>query len=142
MATHPKRAKHALPPSQGPGIATLARLAADYQGHADTLRKAIDLLTLHQTVRKGLTIPAALDQAIALDHARRANGSAPKTRAPNGTLTAARRRKREATAALLATFDAVEPRDTGGNRVGVLIQHGFLKRKGKGYIRTAKPFTP
>lgn len=143
----PKRPRRKMPPSLGPGITTLSRLAAEYARHSATLYAAIDLLTLHQTGRKRTSIPAALDQAIAMDRERRETaGALNGTRAPNGTYTAARLRKRQGTADLLAHFDPVAPRPapaTGGTaRVGPLIRHGFLKKKGKGYIRTPKPFHP
>src|SRR5262245_62170473 len=48
---------------------------------------------------------------------------------------------------LLAHFDTDEPRPAfkmglpgAGGRIGNLVQAGFLKRKGKGYIRTSKPY--
>lgn len=50
--------------------------------------------------------------------------------------------QRARTAELLATLDREEPRQVEqANRVGVLIQHGYIKAKGEGFVRTAKPFT-
>ena len=57
--------------------------------------------------------------------------------------------RRQVTADLLASFDPKEPRPSPGKGqsrersvpVGVLVYHGYLKKKGKdGYVRTAKPF--
>jgi excisionase family DNA binding protein len=47
--------------------------------------------------------------------------------------------QREASAALLAQLDLVEPRRPEG-RMAALVRRGYAKKKGDGYVRTAKPF--
>jgi Helix-turn-helix domain len=49
------------------------------------------------------------------------------------------RQQREASAALLAQLDLVEPRRPEG-RIAPLVRRGYAKKKGDGYVRTAKPF--
>lgn len=64
-----------------------------------------------------------------------------------------RNRARETTSRVLDAFDRKEMRTleeaaershvpTRNVAVGVLIRHGYLKRKGLGFLRTAKPYTP
>jgi len=51
------------------------------------------------------------------------------------------------TAAVLALFHRHRPirnGELGGNqnRIAVLVRHGYIKRKGDGYVRTAKEWKP
>jgi len=52
--------------------------------------------------------------------------------------------RRERSAKLLARFDRHEPRpippDMGHQGISVLVQHGYLKPQGGGYVRTAREF--
>lgn len=67
--------------------------------------------------------------------------AAPKAPPAGGKLQA----RRQVTAAILARYDTTKPTpSTGHGRAGIgtLVRHGYLKHKGKGLIRTAKPFTP
>jgi excisionase family DNA binding protein len=52
--------------------------------------------------------------------------------------------RRERSAKLLARFDRHEsrpiPPDTNSHGLSVLVQHGYLKPQGSGYLRTAKEF--
>lgn len=67
-------------------------------------------------------------------------GDVPSTpKLPAGEL---KRQQREATAALLSGLDTTEPRPLadGARGIGPLIRHGYIRKKGDGYIRTAKPY--
>lgn len=61
-----------------------------------------------------------------------------------GNWSATAKARRQLTAELLATFDREDPHTLTDrpHRVGVLVQHGYLKAKGDGHVRTAKPFEP
>jgi len=50
--------------------------------------------------------------------------------------------RRTATAAILELFDREEPRRAPVKvpGLGALVRRGYLKQRGDGYIRTAKPF--
>jgi hypothetical protein len=70
---------------------------------------------------------------------------APKVKKPNYWNKAATKARREKTAAYLDTFGPTKPQPpTNGARHGLsaLIAGGYLKKRGDGYVRTAKAFTP
>jgi len=112
----------------------LHRLLAEHEAAAAAIRATIGLLNGH------------------------ANGGAPPL--IDEALTRRRRRPRKATtgapppmdtAAKLALFDRRVPVSTADLRkvagggvqqigLGVLVRHGYLKKKRGGYIRTAKPY--
>jgi hypothetical protein len=55
--------------------------------------------------------------------------------------------RRAGTAALLEQLSTTDPSTTKelpaiARKVSILLLHGYIKRKGEGYVRTAKPFTP
>lgn len=67
----------------------------------------------------------------------------PPKKAKQATGKVAERERRKRTAALLDSLDREEPRHIENpRRVSVLLQHGYIKSKGNGYVRTAKTFTP
>lgn len=66
-------------------------------------------------------------------------------RGPNtGAHVSGIRAQRQRSAALLAKFAADEPRPSAiaGGAIGSLVRRGYLKKKGDGYVRTAKPYEP
>lgn len=52
------------------------------------------------------------------------------------------RERRERSAELLKKFSPDEPRVIKSMSMGSLVRRGYLKKKGDGYIRTAKPYEP
>ena len=115
-------------------------------------------------------MPTALAAAVVLDQKRRGHSAATKRKmskiakqryaalvaggakaesvkvAPGYGSTAAKIERRKASADVLATFDTATPKPlVGSGRPGArlaapLIRRGYLKKKGDGYVRTAKPF--
>jgi hypothetical protein len=70
---------------------------------------------------------------------------APKVKKPNYWNKAATTARREKTAAYLDTFSPTKPQPlTDGAKHGAtaLVKNGYLKKRGDGYVRTAKAFTP
>jgi len=126
-------------PLTGP-LRTLERLAVFHENTARVIRAAIQLyVEHHQRVRHDT---ARLDAVLhALNLART---SATRATAQPGYGTPQREReRRHASAVLLASFDPVVPRDAPAGReraVAPLIRHGYLRKKGEGYVRTPKPF--
>jgi hypothetical protein len=126
---------------------------AHHENAAATLRAALALVSeapRAKYVRKGTTnghtngnghLPAMFQEAIAIDATRR--GEKPK-RKVTGAHKEKMRQQRAATAAFLASFDLTRPRPKAEidepKRIGVLVQRGYLKLKGAGYVRTGKVF--
>jgi len=83
------------------------------------------------------------EAAIAIDATRRAKAPTTRRKAPP-TTKAGLLAQRQATVEFLGEFAANTPRlpadATGRRKLGVLIAHGYLKRKGDGFVRTAKPY--
>src|SRR5262249_10359336 len=116
------------------------------------LRAALDLL---QTEREPHVRVIASNGTIAVNHVF---GSDNLTAAAAATIAAgngkkSRNRGRENTARLLAQFDRRHVRTLNDATtraglstsrqigLGVLLRHKYLKRKGEGFLRTAKAFT-
>ena len=124
--------------SIGP-IKTLERLASAHEEHARAIRHTIGLLVESQSAGKRKATATILDGALALD-AERIEATRPKGKR-DGSFIAAKRAKRRETAGVLASLDAKTPRPiTGQGKVSALLQNGYVKRKGAGYVRTSKPF--
>ena len=127
--------------SIGP-IKTLERMARQYEEELSAIRTTIALFARDQHQLKARRAPAILASAIALD-AERVAGVRPR-RVRDGAAKARKLAKRRETADILASLDAKAPRTpvaltTRGKVVG-LLQHGYIKKKGAGYVRTSKPF--
>jgi hypothetical protein len=63
-------------------------------------------------------------------------------RTPRVQTKEAKREQRARTQALLERYDRNEPRPFLSRGMQTLLRWGYLKRKGDGYVRTAKPFVP
>lgn len=65
-------------------------------------------------------------------------------KAKKGGHTVAVRRRRAETETFLAKFSTTtpQPANDGGRLIGAMIRYGYLKKKGDGFLRTAKAFTP
>src|SRR5262245_35198769 len=105
------------------------------------LQLAIQLVNGRAEHSSQTRMNGTIRNALRLDHART------KERPHGGTNKAEKLAKRKATAKFLARFDADTPMpnpstDKGGNGIGVLMAHGYLKKKGDGYVRTSKEFRP
>jgi len=84
-------------------------------------------------------IPSLSPQSIRMKkvwQAKRETG----TRAAPGGFVERLRAQRQTTADRLATFDLVTPRPSPGATAGALVRRGYLKKKGDGYVRTAKAY--
>ena len=141
MAAHPKRAVLNGHAAIGP-IKTLEKIAQYYERRAASVREAIEAFAEFRGAKKRQTIGATLGEAITIDRERRAP-TAPPRRRDGGHRDAIAARRAES-AVLLARFDPSDPRpgSVAGRAVASFVLHGYLKHKGSGYVRTAKPFTP
>ena len=134
----------------------LARLLAYHENAAATIRATIALL--EQPDPRG---PRAFSNghspimhaALQVDAARRekkkewqrAYIERKKAKTKTGPHPNAMHNQRQRTADALAHFDPTEPKLPGElpfkpEGLGRLVVHGYLKRKGLGYVRTAKPY--
>ena len=120
-------------PMIGP-MKTLEKLAQHYEQKAAAIRATMAILGEHSGASAARRGSSTIDAAIALDAQRRAP-------AGHGSISAVRQR-RERTAALLATFDPTTPNPVLLRGGGRLVTLGYLRKKGNGYVRTAKVFTP
>lgn len=131
------------------------KLLSYHERAADVLRAALALLRHGAPSANGhkgtdldaVIAPGAGDiQRAALQHEARRLATLqgrPKKHPRTSDYKIEMKKRRQATAKVLARFDRDEPRpNAGGRSIGVLVQHGFLKQKGDGYVRTDKPFTP
>jgi hypothetical protein len=123
----------------GSGSGTMGRLLRIREQRAQELA-AIDvtiaLLTDSATATKRGRAASVLDEAIALDAAR--VGKEYKYPPSKADIRA----NRERSAAYLQQFNPDTPTRPTTNAQGVapLLYHGYLKRQGDGYLRTAKAF--
>jgi len=122
----------------------LEKLATDHEAAAQSIRATMKLLAAqngHGWASGGTTIE--------LQNGDRFTVSRPAAKA----IERVRPARREATAKLLAEFDRKEVAtlDAAAARagiekrraaIGVLVHRGYLKRKGGGFLRTAKEFVP
>ena len=123
--------------------ARLAKLQAYHESMAAAIRTTRALLDGDATATKQQRAPDVISQAIALDAARRQGG---KRRHYDGKPGAEIRARRKRTAAFLDSLSTTTPKQAKmngvpGGAIGTLLRHGFIKRSGDGYIRTAKPFS-
>lgn len=101
-----------------------------HEGIAAALRTTLDVLRAEDKASNAPIIAAA----VALDTARTAKRSQKRVSKVQ--------RKRERIAATLAQFDSKIPRQPeNGYTAGALVRRGYLKRKGDGFVRTAKEFS-
>lgn len=135
--------------------AKLADLLAYHLKAADAIKTVLDLLAARETVTKSPRSTASvLTRALALDAARR-NGHEVAAETVAAAVVAARGRpskskayhhagaikaRRERTARRLAKLSLTDPKPFGIG-AGMLLQRGYIAKKGDGYIRTAKAFT-
>ena len=152
MTTHAKHANSDL--HGGSTRGRLVRLLARYDSAAAAIRTTLALLDGDAAQTKTEKAGDVLRQAIRIDTVRagadamivNGNGSgrpAPAKAKPSGAGAKAAKAKRRRTAALLDTFSTTTPRPNTEKRpLSVLLQHGYLTKKGDGYVRTAKQFVP
>jgi hypothetical protein len=148
---------------RGSGSSAEARLQKRLAEHlAKVAALEMTLAMLHGTAKakKVDRQASVIDHALALDKARRGHrklesarrgrppGSKSKKRATGTHTIAAITARRQHSAKLLAAFDQKPktPTEAGLNRgeikqLGSLFRHGYLKRKGAGWVRTSKEFT-
>jgi hypothetical protein len=149
MTTHAKYARGTTP-AHGLSIhGKIDKLIATAQSDLDALLRTKELMTAVAKNGKVHSHETVLARAVDLDSERRearpakpAPAKKPKRYSKPGSS------QRKRTAKFLARF-ANTPSDkpympTGSDsrRVSVLIQHGYLKAQGEGYVRTDKVFTP
>lgn len=132
------------------GYYRLRQLLEHHQAIVDAVKTTLGLLNGAARTSSQARRETTIAQALATDESRR-KGRPRRPRRPKPSAVtqhpyaAHRRDARHATAALLAKLDQVEPRPlTSDERrsVAPLMNHGYLRKKGDGYVRTAKVFTP
>ena len=116
----------------------LRRLLEQHEHMAASLRMALELLDADIVKKKSKPVgprhlPPALTQALDQEATRHSTGPSTKE---------GRHAVRQRTAKVLASFDTTTPQPTSGRHIGILITRGYLKRKGDGYVRTSKEYTP
>jgi hypothetical protein len=131
--------------NMGTGSGTMGKLLRlrEQRAHElDALDTAIALLTGAATAIKRGRAASVLDDAIALDAARTSKRGKYKARKPKESKQIVHAR-RAATLAFLRSFDDAKPSRGNGalNGIPVLLRHGYLKRKGDGYVRTGREFS-
>jgi hypothetical protein len=122
-------------------VAQLEQLLAHHERLTVAIRTTLDELRGRQATRKQGRAANVLQQAVTLDLARVTATRTPRKKRKGAAIAdkaAARRR----TAALLASFDATLAKPGQSRSIAVLVRHGFLKKKGDGYVRTSRPFVP
>jgi hypothetical protein len=142
-----------------PSIAAVTEEIRVREQELEALRAA---LTVLQSDRQPLVqILTGRDGQFAVNHVFQNNGDdrsvivMPDTVAPADVPSrkALGLSSRESTARLLGYFDRQNPRSleevatragvsTRHIAIGVLMRHGYLKKKGSGYVRTAKVYEP
>jgi hypothetical protein len=133
----------------------LLRLADEAERTAAAYRLAATALNGHATSKRVERSETVLDDALAVDAARRAHkstrGPDKKKRKQTGEAKAAKIATRRQTAATLDALDTSKPTTLddwrakiGGRKIGigVLVHAGFIRPKAGGWIRTAKVFDP
>jgi hypothetical protein len=132
----------------------IAKLIAERQADIEALQRAAVLLNgLVMNGKKGKHA-SLIAEALTLDEDRRETtprGPYKKRRtgaipySAGGKYAKQKKSDRKRTAAFLAKVaasgDKPYTKEHGG-RVSVLLQHGYLRRQGEGYVRTDKVFTP
>ncbi len=146
MATHP----------HGNGTSSrLDRLLAYHESAAEAIRTTIGLLNGSAKAAKTNGHSTVLAEALALDGARahkvKASHAKTKTTTKRAQSRSAIRVQRERTAQVLDRFDPKTPRAVMdvANELGLsysqiglgpLVHRKYLKRKGDGFVRTAKAY--
>jgi len=124
---------------------TLERRAQHYEEKAAAIRQTMAILGEHSGASSARRGSSTIDAAIALDAQRRGPGPRGGMRLdaqPGYGSKANQLIRRKRTAAVLATYDSTTPNAKVPPAVGTLIRTGYLRKKGDGYVRTAKVFTP
>lgn len=127
----------------------LEKLLAHHEGIAAAIRTTLSLLEGHEERGAKRRAPQVITQALALDAARAAaNGNGhherqePRPTKPKLTMARIRANRRR-TARILGRLSKTEPRPLGPGeykQVAVMLRHGYITKKGDGYLRTGKEF--
>jgi hypothetical protein len=130
--------------SIGP-IKSLERTAEYYEAKARVIRDAIAVFLEHRENGKRKSAGSMFGEAVAVDRARAATqpSTAPYAQ-PDYHKPEKIAARRKASADLLATFSSTpRPIEPGGEgrKVAPLIRRGYLRKKGAGYVRTAKQYS-
>jgi Arc/MetJ-type ribon-helix-helix transcriptional regulator len=141
----------------------MRKLLAEYEHAAEAIRTTLGLLNGHATAAKQNGHASTITDAMLLDAQRRtakaARATAPRLSKNGKTLGRPKKTRHDAmlqrrrdTEAFLAAFETTTPitladvkTAAGGTLpirggLGTLLRHGYLKRKGGGFIRTSKAF--
>jgi hypothetical protein len=126
-------------------LARLRKLLEEHERKAEALRTSLALLTESQTTTKHRGQTSVLAEALAIDRARVAKKRGRPKREAERVESTTKHAQRQRTADILSRFNTQTPMtigDTGidGRLVGVLTRHGYLKKKGEGYVRTPVEF--
>ena len=136
MATRPHG------PMRGHGGSTIARLTkllAHHDEAASAIRFTLGLLNGAEKVAKQNGHAPVIAAALGIDGARRERKRKGGKRNGAGRPPASDAvKRRRATVKFLARFSRTTPRP-GGIGISIYAQHGYVRKKGDGYIRTDKP---
>jgi CRP-like cAMP-binding protein len=112
----------------------LQKMLAHHKGIVLALETTLGLLTGEARAKAASNGHGVLADALALDANRRAKT---KTKLAKAEPVKVRRQRM---AEYLASFNQTTPQAMGGVGLGSLVRRGYLKKKGQGYIRTAKEY--
>ena len=133
--------------TNGSGVTNGDHLAAIEQAYAHYVSVTAAIADVISLLRAapGATVPAAAPAPEPALTPRR--GGRPKRKpAPANepaAFVSATAQRRQRTADFLAQFDQTDPiavDDGGAHGLGTLVRHGYLKKKGDGWVRTAQEY--
>ncbi len=130
-------------PGRQPTPAKLEALLAYHEKMAEAVRITLDLLRATAVVTKRQSATSIFSQALAMEGERVARRGRPPgpAKPERGHSAAAVRERRAKTFAVLDSLSTTVP-STVGMEAGTLLRHGYIKRKGDGYVRTGKKWSP
>ena len=135
--------------------ARLLKMLAHYEQTAHAIRTVLDMLAISpaRNGQPGKPIaPPDIQKALQLDADRRLvkrqqrdRAAGRRQQAPRGSGVAKLRIQRQRSADFLSQFDPQVPKTQANlpikiRSMGSLVRRGYLKPKGDGWIRTAKPY--
>lgn len=132
----------------GGGQARIRALLAHHEAIVRALQTTLELLTGEAAAKKTKRVPAVLGAALAEEAARRTKRGRPRGKRAPWPNSDQRRALRAESARILALFSATPQRqedvglDASRTKLQPLIRWGYLRKKGKGWVRTAKVFHP
>lgn len=136
-------------------LSKLRKLLETLEQQTDAVRMTLSLMNGHEVVKKSERHTTVLTEALAIDGARREKKGKTKAGKKKSNYLQMMADRRTRIRAVLGALDrdAARPIDTvvqaasekagfeiKGQSLGQLIKNGLVKKKGDGYIRTAKEY--